>query len=114
MAAGYLELFLEQGESFSVDITLDAINGSPYDLSDFAVKSQIRKSHWSIDTTAVFDSSISANGSNGIITLSLPATTTQSIESGRYVYDVFLTNSSNNRSKVLEGILFVDPSSTKI
>lgn len=114
MAAGYLELFLEQGESFSVDIALDALNGSPYDLSDFTVKSQIRKSHWSTDTTAIFDASISANGTDGVITLSLDAPITQNVESGRYVYDVFLTNSSNNRSKVLEGILFVDPSSTKL
>jgi hypothetical protein len=111
MSAGYLELFLEQGESFSVNITLDALNGSPYDLSNYIVKSQIRKSHWSANTTAVFDSTISANG---VINLSLSAPVTQNVESGRYVYDVFLTNTSNNRSKVLEGIVFVDPSSTKI
>jgi hypothetical protein len=114
MAAGYLELFLEQGEDFSVDITIDAINGTPYDLSDFSVKSQIRKSHWSANTAAIFDASISANGENGIITLSLNSPITENISSGRYVYDVFLTNSSNNRSKILEGILFVDPSSTKL
>jgi hypothetical protein len=114
MAAGYLELFLEQGEDFSADITIDSLNGSPYDLSNFTVKSQIRKSHWSDNTTASFDASISANGQNGIITLSLDSSITENVSSGRYVYDVFLTNSSNNRSKVLEGILFVDPSSTKI
>lgn len=111
MAAGYLELFMEQGESFSVDIALDAINGSPYDLSDFAVKSEIRKSHWSVDTTAIFNSSIITSD---MFSLTLDAMTTQNIEPGRYVYDVFMTNSSNTRTKVLEGIIFVDPSSTKI
>lgn len=111
MASGYLELFLEQGEDFSADITLDTINGAPYDISDFTVKSQIRKSHWSQNTTAIFEATISANG---IINLSLDSSITENVSSGRYVYDVFLTNSSNNRSKVLEGILFVDPSSTRI
>lgn len=115
MSAGYLELYLEQGETFSVDITLDSLNGSPYNLSNYSAKSEIRKSYWSANSTASFSTNISADGTTGIITLSLDAATTQNVASGNYVYDVFLTNqTSNTRSKVLEGILFVDPSSTKI
>lgn len=114
MAAGYLELFIEQGDSFAADITLDSINGSPFDLSNYSIKSDIRKSHWSANTTLSFSSSISGNGSTGIITLSLDAANTQLLISSRYVYDVFLTNNSNNdRSKVLEGVIYVDPSVTK-
>ena len=115
MSAGYLELFLEQGEDYSISITLDGLNGYPYNLTNSNVKSDIRKSYWSENVTASFSANV-ANTELGIITLSLPANTTQDIRSGRYVYDVFITNTSNptNRSKVLEGIVNVEPSATKI
>jgi hypothetical protein len=113
MSAGYLELFIEQGESFSANVTLDSLNGSVYNLYDFTAKSEIRKSYWSANTSASFSTSI--NVELGMVGLGLSANTTQRLSSGKYVYDVFLTHSVNgNRFKVLEGILFVDPSSTKI
>lgn len=113
MSAGYLELFLEQGEDFSVTITLDGINGEPYNLEDCIAKSEIRKSHWSANSTASFNATIQ-NPPLGIINLSLNSNTSQAIASGRYVYDVFIThNTDNTRSKVLEGMLFVEPSATK-
>lgn len=115
MATGYLELFLQQGETFSIDITLDSLNGLPYNLADYTAKSEIRKSWWSANSTASFATEIYDNGSEGIIKLSLDAPITQNVSSGKYVYDVFITDSTTQtRSKILEGILFVDPSSTKI
>lgn len=116
MSAGYLELFVEQGEDFSISVTLDSLNGSPYSLANTSVKSQIRKSHWSQDVSATFNSVV-LNNAQGILELSLPANTTQDLRPGRYVYDVFLTANtgvSNTRSKVLEGIVSIEPSSTKI
>lgn len=113
MSAGYLELFLEQGETFSANVSLDQINGSPYNLMNYIVKSDIRKSYWSANTSATFTSTI--NISDSTIGLFLDANTTQNLSSGRYVYDVFLTDTVTNvRSKVLEGIVFVEPSATKI
>ena len=115
MSAGYLELYLEQGENYSITITLDGLNGYPYNLTNSNVKSDIRKSHWSANVTASFSANI-ANAELGLLTLSLPANTSQEIKSGRYVYDVFVTDTVNpsNRSKVLEGIVHVEPSATKI
>lgn len=115
MSSGYLELFLEQGEDYSISITLDALNGYPYNLTTCNVKSDIKKSHWSKNTTASFSANI-ANSEMGIINLSLSANNTQNLKSGRYVYDVFITNTTQptSRSKVLEGILHVEPSATKI
>lgn len=113
MSAGYLELFLEQGETFSANVSLDQINGSAYDLSNYTAKSDIKKSYWSSNTSASFITSI--DDTDGTIGLYLSANTTQRLTSGRYVYDIFLTDTlTNSRSKVLEGILFVEPSATKI
>ena len=54
MAAGYQELFLEQGSDFSTSITLDDVNGDPYDLTDYVAKSQVKKSYYSSNPTANF------------------------------------------------------------
>lgn len=115
MSAGYLDLYLEQGEDFSASVSLDSINGYPYDLSSYSATSQIRKSYWSANAFASFSTTIAANGTSGIIGISLSSNTTINMKPGKYVYDIFLKNtSSNTRSKILEGIVFVDPSSTKI
>lgn len=113
MSAGYLELFLEQGEYFSANVTLDAVNGSYYDLTNYSAKSQIRKSYWSESPVAEFSTTV--EGQDGIITITLDANTTQTLTSSRYVYDIFIFNANNatSRTKVLEGIIFVDPSATK-
>lgn len=113
MSAGYLELYIEQGEDYSVNVTLDTLNGEPYNLINTTVKSDIRKSYWSANVSASFSANV-ANTELGIVSLSLPANTSSQMNSGRYVYDVFLTNQSDNsRSKVLEGMIHLEPSSTK-
>ena len=38
MSAAYTELFLEQGTDFYTSITLDDVNGDPYDLTGVIAK----------------------------------------------------------------------------
>lgn len=115
MATGYLDLFVEQGEDFTADISIDGINGIPFDLSNYSAKSQVRASHWSANTSATFNTEIISDPPGGRLIISLNAQTTQNLKAQRYVYDIFLTEStSNTRSKILEGTLYVDPSVTRI
>lgn len=115
MAAGYLELYIEQGEDFTANISLSLPNDASYNLYNYSVKSDIRKSYWSENVTASFDTELIDDGISGELSISLSSETTQSLTSQRYVYDIFLTDTiSNTRSKILEGIIFVDPSATKI
>ena len=111
MAAGYQELFLEQGTDFSTSLTLDDVNGVPYDLAGFAAKSQIKKSYYSTTPTANFVVTIT-DPTTGVINLTLDSPTTANIAAGRYVYDVLIKNSSNNITRVLEGIVNVLPQVT--
>ncbi len=85
MAAAYQELFLEQGTTFTTNITLDDIDGVPYNLTDVIAKSQIRKSYYSANTTAEFTTTINSPNT-GVILLSLTAPVTANIAAGRYVY----------------------------
>ena len=43
------------------------------------------------------------------VQLNLTSTQTAAITAGRYVYDVFLTDSSNTVTRVVEGIVTVTP-----
>ena len=108
MAAGYQELFLEQGSDFTTSITLDDVNGDPYNLTGYTAKSQMRKSYYSTNASAEFTITI-LTPTTGVLNLYLPATSTANIAAGRYVYDVAIKDSTNSVSRVLEGIVNVLP-----
>jgi hypothetical protein len=112
MAAAYQELFLEQGTTFTTNVTLDDVDGTPYNLTNVTAKSQIRKSYYSANTTAEFIVTINTPTS-GIILLTLNAPTTANIAAGRYVYDVAIKDTANTVTRVLEGIVNVIPQVTK-
>ena len=87
MAAGYQELFIEQGSDYVTTITLDDIDGIAFDLTGYTGKSQIRKSYYSANATAEFTITIN-NPTDGIIGINLNSANTANIAPGRYVYDV--------------------------
>ena len=111
MSAGYQELFLEQGSDYSTSITLTDVNGDPYDLTNYTAKSQVKKSYYSSNTTANFVITIN-DPTSGVVAISLDSANTANIAAGRYVYDVLIKNSSNNITRVLEGIVNVLPQVT--
>ena len=112
MSAGYQELFLEQGSDYSTSITLTDVNGDPYDLTDYTAKSQVKKSYYSTNNTAVFTATIN-DAATGNVQISLSAANTTSIKAGRYVYDVEVEDASGNISRIFEGIVNVLPNVTK-
>ena len=111
MPAAYTNLYIEQGATFSTSITLDDVYGDAYNLVGYTANSQIRKSYYSSNTTAIFQTSINSN--TGSITLNLSAANTANIPAGRYVYDAKITDQSNNVLRILEGIAEVLPSATR-
>lgn len=115
MSAGYQELFLEQGASFNTTISLDDVYGDSYNLQHYSAASQIRKSYYSTNATATFDTTV--YGLDGHISLRLDAATTANIYPGRYLYDVLIysdLDAANNTIRVLEGIINVTPRVTVV
>lgn len=113
MAAGYQDLFLEQGTTFTTSITLDDSNGSPYNLNDFSVRSQARKSYYTDNTTIVFNASV-IDANSGVIQLSANSATTANVPAGKLVYDVLITQISTGVvTRVLEGQIIVSPTVTR-
>lgn len=103
-------LIIDQGASYSTSLTLVNDQGETANLVGYSANSQLRKTFTSSNShtfTASVDTSLS------IITLALNANQTANIAAGRYVYDVFLTDSSGVVSRIVEGIVTVTPRVTR-
>jgi hypothetical protein len=110
--ADFVELTIEQGATFSTEITINDANGQPKDLDDYTVRSQIRKSYYSTTSTN-FDITIT-DPNNGTAILELSANTTANIVPGRYVYDAIIENNTSGVvTRIFEGIATVLPRVTQ-
>lgn len=103
-------LVIDQGTTFSTDLSLTDENGDTINLVGYTANSQIRKWYTSTNVAATFTSLINTN--SGTITLTLSANQTSNLVSGRYVYDVEINNGSTT-SRIVEGIVTVTPEVTR-
>ena len=116
MAAGYQDLYLEKGTTFSTQLTLTDSYGVPYDLSHFTVTSQARTSYASSNVAINFVVT-TPNPLGGVVFLSANSQVTSSVVPnavGKLVYDVLLVDDiQGNVTRVIEGQIFVSPSTTR-
>ena len=108
--AAFVEIFIEQGANLSSTVTVTYPFGYTVNLSTYSAASQIRKSYYSSNATAIFSTSI--NVGQGTITLELSSATTANIAAGRYVYDTVIS-ANNTTTRILEGIVDVSPRVTR-
>lgn len=110
--ASYTELFIDSGSNFDLNLyVIDDSTNSKADLSGYGVVSRIRKSY-AANTYASFTSTI-INGTEGIINISMNAQSTAAMKSGRYVFDVEVTDTTGRVTRILEGIVTVTPEVTR-
>jgi hypothetical protein len=116
MAAGYQNIYIEQGTTFNLSIVLDDAYGNNYDLTSANASGQIRRSYYSANASAIFTTNVNLNPAT--ISLSLDSTQTANIAPGRYVYDTIISipgvaNTAPTVIRVLEGVVDVSPSVTR-
>jgi hypothetical protein len=99
---------IDQGTTFNTLIELTDDSGNPLNLSVYTAQAELRTSYSSINSI-----SFSIETSNGQIQLSLDANTTSLLTKPRYVYDVVVFDSSNNVTRILEGVAYVDQRVTR-
>lgn len=109
--AEFVELQIESGATFSTEITVNDANGQGKNLSNFLVRSQLRKSYYS--TTAVDFTMTISDAPSGIITMEMSSSTTANIRAGRYVYDVEIEDQSGVVTRIFEGVVVVLPNVTR-
>lgn len=110
--AAYAEIVLDQGATFSTVITVtdDTLN-LPANIANYNIISYIRKSYYTANATANMICTI-IDASNGNVSITLDANTTSNIKAGRYVYDVKATDTGGVVTRILEGIITVNPQAT--
>ena len=112
MSAGYQDIFLNQGETFTTSLSLADPNGNPYDLNYFLVASSAKKSYYSSNATIIFETTV-LDANNGIIQLQSSSSVTANLSPGKLIYDVQIKDTiSNNVTRVLEGQVLISPAVT--
>ena len=92
--AAIANLFIDQGSTFSTSVNVKNDDETASTATDFTV-------------------SIADPPSNGQIDCQLTATQTAALEEGRYVYDVEVTSDTGTVTRVIEGIITINPNVTK-
>lgn len=108
MAAVYVNnLVINSGSDFTQSFTLEGSdNNSPLNLTGFEVDAQMRK--WSGSSSAInFSTNIIAPSTSGRISIGLTSGQTIDLKSGRYVYDILITDTYGIKNRVIEGMVLV-------
>lgn len=109
----YVELFMDQGSDFSTAITInDETTGLAQNLAGYIVTSQMRRSVLSQNATATFRCYI-PDPSTGEVDISLDGGNTANIVAGTYFFDVRMRDAGGSYSRLVEGVIFVNPSITR-
>ncbi len=109
--AGFAELNIEQGASFSTTITVSDSTGAFTNLTSYTAAAQLRKSYYSSSSNN-FTVAIS-NAANGEITMTMTAANTANLTAGRMLYDLLITSPTSVKTRVVEGIATILPSVTR-
>ena len=105
MAVPAVNITIEQGADFASTFTITNSDGTAYNLLNNTATAKLKKFPES-ETSYSFSTSITV--STGKITISMGNDVTSTIPSGRYYYNILLTNSvSGIKTRVIEGMAFV-------
>ena len=106
--AAVSNFYIDQGADFSTTLYLTDSNGDVLNLTDYTALGQVRKTYGSSTIAATFTLALTA--ATGQVTVTLTDVQTAALTSGRYVYDILITDSSGDKTRILEGHATVVPS----
>jgi len=111
--AAIANLSIDQGASFSSDVTVKDANNNAFNLTGYTAAAKMAKGYASTRTRTTITASISGDPTTGVVTLSMTAADTASLDAERYVYDLEITQTSTGTvTRVIEGIISVRPQVT--
>ena len=106
MAAYVSNIVIDVGADFNQTFNLEGSNNAPLDLTGYTGAARMKKHPSSINTTATFSVSF-PNRTQGQVKISLTNSATRALKPGRYGYDLLLNDTSNLRTRVIEGSAIV-------
>ena len=112
--AAIANLTIDQGATFSSDVTVKDANNNAFDLTGYTAEAKMAKGFQSTKTRTSITCTISADATTGVITLSLTADQTSNLEEGRYVYDLEITKTADSTvTRPIQGTVTVRPNVTR-
>ena len=112
--AAIANLSVDQGTTFTSDVTVKDANGNPFDLTGYTTEAKMAKGYASTRTRTSITSLIATDATSGVVALSLTSAQTSTLDAPeRYVYDVEITKTATGAvTRVIEGIISVRPNVT--
>jgi hypothetical protein len=110
MSAGIYKLFMEQGATFTLQMTWRNPDQTPIDLTGCVatMRAAIVKGGTPVLDVGTATGEMSAGDATGVISINIAANVTQLIKGGVYVYEINITNPSGVVTRLLEGPMTVD------
>ena len=108
--AAVANLRIDQGASFSSDVTVTNSDGAAVNLAGYTTFARMATSYGATSTVTI-TANIASDTTTGVIELSLTDSQTSTLEAPkRYVYDVYITKTSDSTvTRVIDGIITVNP-----
>jgi hypothetical protein len=104
----YSDLYVDQGSYFSTVINVGTLGAADLDLNDYTARGRIKKSYTSSSSVDFIAEII--NPEAGQIAISLESETTAAMKHGRYLFDIEIVNTANDRvTRILEGQIEIMP-----
>ena len=108
--SGKYNIVAEQGATFNLNFRVET-DGTPWNLTGYTFAMQVRRST-SASTTLLNITSATMN-SVGHVSATVSASTMSGLPAGRWVYDIELTSSGGEVTRILEGRFIVSPQVTQ-
>jgi hypothetical protein len=105
-------LQVDQGSTFNAQIDLQSYMGVMFDLQNMTIEATMKKSYQSL-IEYPFETSV-VDSANGSFLISMHYNDTALIDAGRYVYDIVITSPTDERFRVIEGVVTVRPGVTTL
>lgn len=108
--SGKYNIVAEQGATFNLNFRVET-DGTPWNLTGYTFKMQVRRS--TSATTTLLNITSATMNSVGHVSTTVSAGLMSSVPAGRWVYDIELTSSGGQVTRILEGRFIVSPQVTQ-
>lgn len=112
MSAGTYNIELEQGATYTREVTVNDGAGDPIDISTWSMRGQVRSNYSASDILAEFTCTIT-DGANGVFQFELSAEQTSAICVKKGVYDIECERADGTVIRILKGSVEISPEVTR-
>jgi len=106
-------LYVDQGVDFLISLELETDDGAAYSITDQQFFCQVRKMY---SSTVQFQAELEVvvNGVTNELEMFISPNDTKNVKPGKYQYDIIMRKFNGDKLKLLEGLLFIIPTVTRI